>query len=319
MNIHQPPPVAATSVPLPPPLLPRRNPLLQILESSKVKTDSILEAPNQKSQDYYNFATANSTSPSAAIHRPESDMLLGFLRKGPVSSNPAPPPPGLQLAVPEGTGQPTFQAAIAGSEDLSKQKSQALLSLLRTQSVTSPAPKATMTTRTTSGSIDITESSAPPPPLTNPPPPSTPTAATYSNVDEIGASAAAPLVPTVNAFQPSAKKSFCYRVTKNQVGKLRIVVRREGQQGSSNGARKSGNIAHEEDRDVLICESGVNVRPGQFFTLEWILPERYIRECKDASSGQHPDLVVGLVRYGEPSPSIFLSGYYFTGGCRFIL
>ena len=306
MKIPQPPPVAAPApISVTPPLVqPRRNPLLQILESSKVKTDSILEAPNQRTQDYYHFANAtsqaNPTSPSAAIHRPESELLLGFLRKGPVSSNAAPPPPGLQLA---GSVQPTFQAAIAGSEDLSKQKSQALLSLLRTQSVTSPAPKATTVTRTSSASIDLTEPlqpSAPLPPVPNPPPTPAPTL-TSSIEDEIGGSAAAvPLAPAVNPFPQSAKKSFCYRVTKNQVGKLRMVVRRGGQQGSNNSAHKSGSIAHEEERDVLVCESGVNVRPGQFFTMEWALPEHYIREDRNASSSGHPDLVIGLVRYGEP-------------------
>jgi hypothetical protein len=299
MSLNQPSVAAPVpiSVPLPPQVQPRSNPLLQILESSKVKTDSILDLSNQKSQDYYQFANVtsqvNSTNLSTANHHAESEMLLGFLRKGAAANSvPATPPPGLRSVVYGGTAHPTFQAAITGSEDHSKQKSQALLSLLRPQSVTSPAPKATISS---SSSEIVGAPPAAPPSTVNPPPIPVP-ATSNAEGQELGARITT--VPTANAFPPSAKKSSFYRVTKKQAGKLRMMVRRGGQQGSNRGAHKSGNTDHEEGSDVVICEAGVNVRPGQFFILEWTLPEHYLRESRDESAG-HSDLVIGLVRYGK--------------------
>jgi hypothetical protein len=231
------------------------NPLLRMLHSNKfTSSDSIMPpSPTAVSNKLEGVSFPQSV---ALAKTSESERLLGFL-KGPTPSSPPPT---------NYVGTPSAAVKTNTHHDLLMERASTLAS---TGSSSSQRGIATPF----SPAADQELHSLPKPPSLQP--------RQLVRVDDgVSPRKNSEDLLAAGLPNPHQKKSFIPRSTKNQVGKLRLVMK-------SNSSDGVGHRGPDQPAEVIVCENGVHIRPGQSFAVEWILPER---------SGH---LVVGLVRFGK--------------------
>jgi len=250
----------------------RKNPLYAILQSSSVKSDSILD-PN--SSDGY--------SPTSPSKGKEGDILLSFLRDGAKAvSNQTTPVKPLQYS-----GMPT-QKTPSATPSNDNQKTKSLLRLLRTSAELTPSkPISSTTASATPNSTQKYEA---------------PVEKQQENDFTVESDAVETPINATAVVQNTFRKPTFHRVTRNQVGSLNIFIRRNSTDLSQQSSDRNSN----RQQDIKVLESGFSIRPGQVFSVEWAIPESVMtaamtsRETpsKTQSKGT-ADMVVGLVRYGD--------------------
>ena len=303
--------------------------MLEILESSNVKSNSIL-VPRDHAVEFLQMP--ETVTPSKDT---ESARLLGLLRKAASPTAEAPP-----LSAP--SIQPQFQAALSssaskstssGNADSSQQKSKALLSLLRntnnSSTVNNNEMPSSISRTSASSSLNITECKEPAELYTSPLPETNPniieelpdlstihlqskndTLTDVVPISAASASSAVPVLPAAPVVTISRKPTF-FRITKNQPGRLQLLVQR----GSNNNSNSYNSNNNKNDEQQVVLTAGMNVRPGQFFTIEWALPENWLNAALEKAS----DLVIGLVRYGTFIVHCFPSFFFLflVSSCAF--